>query len=574
MAYHPCYEETGDVEYLSNTRCLPYSHHDYLDDPDFVNRIDPSLQYNTSCSIQHGDHLSASGMQRYLQEPQTNYFTAPRPFSTSNTYCTGIYPGLSPSIHQKSQPRHNSPTIYQQMSAASGSQSPFLTDNGTYVESIQGPSTPSDIVVLSPQSGSMGSPSPSVCLYGISNAPQGCVNPAIIQPNQTIHDINSEELGFSLEASADPRILPNYSCPESSLDSVSSADTPSSRAEARGHVASPYPELDEMDVDIDLENEHEIKSCISVAEDNDEEYKPSRKGKSVRTTKDNSRRGRTRRSSRANDAKPKANSRITTAPRLISSSPGGKTICLHCNMSFSDKASLHKHTNTVHTRPFTCVFHFAGCNKTFAKKNEWKRHVLAQHLNLDYWLCTAGACGYSPNSSLKGIIRVPTHCRVFRRKDLYTQHIRRMHAPPEVVSADKKDKNFPATWLVQEKKLQEGARRQRCKLPNFMCCPAKGCTTVFDNGLKTWDNRMEHVAVHLERAANNEEPPVVFGGVNDAALTEWASQPDVRVIEPTSKGWEMCQPLKAARTEISRLSSVGEGLDEDAEGEDAEGEEC
>ncbi|KAM0339136.1 hypothetical protein ACHAPU_011048 [Fusarium lateritium] len=567
MAYHPCYEETGDVGYSSSTRCIPFSPHGYLDDPDFVNRIDPSLQYNTP-SFQHDDHLGVSGMQRYLQEPQTNYFTAPSNFPTSNAYCTGIYPGLSSSLCHKSQPRHSSPTIYQQMSAARGSQSPPLTDNGTYVESIQGPSTPSDVFVLSPQFVSLGSPSPSVSLYGISNAPQGCVNPAIIQPSQIIQDIKAEEPSFSLGASADSEILPASPCPESSLGSVSPADTPNPGAELRNHTTDAYPDLDEMDVDTSVENEHEIKPSISMAEDNDGEYKPGRRGKSVRTTKGNSRRGRPRRSSRAKDAKPKATSRNTTAPRLISPSQGGNTTCLHCNMSFSDKTSLHKHTTTMHTRPFTCVFRFAGCNKTFAKKNEWKRHVLAQHLNLDYWLCTAGTCGCSPNPSPKGVAGAPTHCRVFRRKDLYTQHIRRMHAPPEVVSADKKDKNFPAEWLVQEKKLQEGALRQRCNLPSYMHCPAKGCTIVFDNGTKTWDNRMEHVAVHLERAANNEEPPVVFGGVNDAALTEWASQPNVRVIAPTSKGWEICQPLKAARTEISRLSSVGEGLDEDAEGEE------
>jgi hypothetical protein len=144
-----------------------------------------------------------------------------------------------------------------------------------------------------------------------------------------------------------------------------------------------------------------------------------------------------------------------------------------------------------------------------------------------------------------------------------------MHAPPEVAQADKKDKTFPLDWIVQEKELQDKAFRQRCTLPVFMRCPAKGCMTVFDNGPRTWDNRMEHVAIHLERAANNEEPQVVFGGENDEALTQWASQPDVRVIAATATGWATCQPLKAARIEISKLSGPSdEGLDEDAEGEE------
>ena len=33
---------------------------------------------------------------------------------------------------------------------------------------------------------------------------------------------------------------------------------------------------------------------------------------------------------------------------------------------------------------FNCVFDFAGCKATFAKKNEWKRHVATQHLLLNY----------------------------------------------------------------------------------------------------------------------------------------------------------------------------------------------
>jgi hypothetical protein len=572
MAYHAYYEETGDVEYSTNTLYFSYSNTDFVKHEDISDRIDPSLQYCTPCSGLHGDPSGISGMQRFLQEQQTNYFTAPRNFSNSNANCTGIYPDMSSSLHHNSQFRHGSPISYQQSSVASGPLSPPSTDNDAYVESTQGPSTPPNTAVLSPHFVLLGSPSPSVSLYGLSNVSHGCVNPAVIQPSQIPPDIKvEEEFGFSLEASAEAEsATPTSICLGSGLDSTSPANTPNLAEDSQGCGLDSYPELDEMDINENTENDPTIKVSSSVAgdEDDDDEYKPTREGKSSRATKSNTRRGRTKRPSRSKVTKPKPSSRSNTARRLVSFSPNGSTMCAHCHTSFRDEILLQKHINTMHTRPFTCVFHFAGCEKTFAKKNEWKRHVLAQHLNLDYWLCTAGICGYSPNPSPKVSAGTPTHCRVFRRKDLYTQHIRRMHSWPEVVNADKKDKNFPIEWIVQEKKYQETALRQRCTLPNYMHCPAEGCMTVFDDGPRTWDTRMEHVAIHLERAANNEEPPVVFGGANDRALTDWASQPDVQVIVSTNNGWEACQPLKAAKTEISRLSSLDEGLDEDAEGEE------
>lgn len=572
MAHHPYYEETDDVGYSANTLCFSYSNTDYAKNEDLSDRIDPSLQFYTQYSGLQGDSSGISGMQRFLQEQQTNYFTAPRNFSSQNANYTGIYPDMSSSLHHNSQFRHGSPISYQQSSVASGPLSPPSTDNGAYVESTQGPSTPPNTAVWSPQFVSLGSQSPSVSLYGLSNVSQGCVNPSVIQPCQILLDIKvEEELGFNIDAGAEAEsATPTSICLGSGLDSTSSANTPNSAADSQGFGIDTYPEIDEMGIDENTGNDPAIKVSSSVAgdDDDDEEYKPTRRGKSSRATKSNSRRGRTKRPSRTKVTKPKPSSRSTTTRRLVSFSPDGNTMCNHCHVSFRDEILLQKHTNTMHIRPFICVFHFAGCEKTFAKKNEWKRHVLAQHLNLDYWLCTAGICGYSPNPSPKSIAGKPTHCRVFRRKDLYTQHIRRMHSWPEVVNADKKDKNFPIEWIVQEKKYQEAALRQRCTLPSYMHCPAEGCMTVFDDGLRTWDSRMEHVAIHLERAANNEEPPVVFGGANDRALTDWASQPDVHVIVSTNKGWEACQPLKAARTEISRLSNLNEGLDEDAEGEE------
>ncbi|KAJ4022313.1 hypothetical protein NW752_000484 [Fusarium irregulare] len=572
MAFLQYHEETDRAGYLPNMPYLSQHEPDYIKNQDLADRIDPLLQCQTSYA---GGPIGTSGLQRYLQEPQNSFFTAPQQVSMHTAYYTGVYPNMGQSLHHNSQFRYGSPVSYQHSSVASGPQSPPLTDNDGHVDSTRGPSTPSDTAALSPHIVSLGSPPPNVSLYGLSGVSQGCVNPAVIQPAQTFdHTPGEEDLtGFELDihlSFEDP--TPVSTSPESNSNNALSMNTPNSLAEPRDHIETPYPEIGSMDVDIKVEDELIAENLSTVAEDDDDEYKPTRRAKSSRPSRGKSRRGRTTRPTSTVSANTagviKSQRSRASASRTLLSTPSGRTaMCTQCNQPFSDGIQLQKHISALHNRPFICVFHFAGCNQVFANKNEWKRHVSAQHLNLNYWLCTSGGCGHSSSAS-RGTPDAPTHCRVFRRKDLYTQHIRRMHAPPEVAQADKRDKTFPLDWMIKEKALQDKAFRQRCQLPQYMCCPAKGCMTVFDNGPRTWDNRMEHVAIHLDRAAKSEEPPILFGGDNDKALTDWASQPDVRVIRSNGVGWETCQPLKAARIEISKLSSLDEGLDEDAEGEE------
>ncbi|KAF4972898.1 hypothetical protein FSARC_641 [Fusarium sarcochroum] len=577
MAFHP-YHRDDRVAYTTNNRYLSYVDPDYIKHQNLTDRIDPLLQYNTPCGQQQQSNLAGtSGMQRFLQEPHNVLFSAPHNAFRPNPQCAGIYPDMVSSFHPHSHFRHDSPMSYQQSSATSGPQSPPLTDNDAYVDSTQGPSTPSDAAILSPHIVSWDSQPPGDSLYGLSGAPQGCVNPAAIQPSQDLPDISGgEELSsFTLDSVVDlDSITPTSLCHTDGSSPVLSTALSSSGSEPQENPTGSYPELDDMDVDVKIEDEDAVDAVPSTAEDDDDgEYKPNGRTRSSRAVKSTVRRNRPRRTSsgthvnKTKVTKPNPSSRAATNRRLLSSTSGGSMTCTHCDLLFTDSVLLQKHINSIHKRPFICVFHFAGCTKIFANKNEWKRHVWAQHLNLNFWICTTGVCGHSPSHS-RVVSNTPTYCRVFRRKDLFTQHIRRMHATQEAVRADKKDRNFPAEWVAQEKELQEAALRQRCNLPVYMRCPAKECGTVFDNGFKTWDTRMEHVAVHLERAANNEEPPVVFGGANDEALTEWASDPSVRVIASTGEGWEVCQPLKAARTELSKISSIDGGVDEDAEGEE------
>ncbi|KAK0641919.1 hypothetical protein B0T16DRAFT_461942 [Cercophora newfieldiana] len=109
---------------------------------------------------------------------------------------------------------------------------------------------------------------------------------------------------------------------------------------------------------------------------------------------------------------------------------------------FPDNASLSLHTRKKHARPYKCVFHFAGCESTFAYKNDWKRHVNTQHVLLDYWICDEDECGQvslvSRRSGKSALWLAPlplTNGVIFNRKDLYIQHVRRMHMPTQLSMA-------------------------------------------------------------------------------------------------------------------------------------------
>lgn len=275
----------------------------------------------------------------------------------------------------------------------------------------------------------------------------------------------------------------------------------------------------------------------------------------------------------------------TPVGSTISMSPGSSQTpeCTQCSLTFRDMPALQKHIKSEHTRPLVCVFHYAGCTSRFASKNEWKRHVASQHLALRYWLCTEGTCGQTRGPSTRSRApTLPSFGSIFNRKDLYTQHIRRMHLPTEAGSPGSK-KPLPADYEDRLRELQARAARIRCALPTFMLCPAVNCGTEF-HGPNAWDDRMEHVAGHLERAAAGEEPPVVFGGQHDWTLTEWAASDSVQVTRRGHNGdtWTLCNPLRgegagsgrSGRASIDSASKARGGTgaahrhDEDAEGED------
>ncbi|MCJ1390547.1 hypothetical protein MMC18_003407 [Xylographa bjoerkii] len=191
---------------------------------------------------------------------------------------------------------------------------------------------------------------------------------------------------------------------------------------------------------------------------------------------------------------------------------GPTAMCSHCKQTLSSKAALSKHVSTVHTRPFTCTFRLYGCPATFGSKNEWKRHVSSQHLRLGIWRCDLGSCLPPPLNHGEAEDPEPTY-NEFNRKDLFTQHLRRMHSPPSSCSQHEKD-HFA---------ISLEAACTRCLIdirsapPYSTCgyCPTGHQGTVFE-GVGLWEARMEHVGRHLESGHGEDKQ-----WVEDTVLRDW-----------------------------------------------------
>jgi hypothetical protein len=204
--------------------------------------------------------------------------------------------------------------------------------------------------------------------------------------------------------------------------------------------------------------------------------------------------------------------------------------CIHA--SFKDAAALQRHTASTHTRAYICVFAFAGCSSTFASKNEWKRHVSSQHLNLNTWVCELQACGKiqhkNGNATIKG--------SEFNRKDLFTQHLRRMHAPFTVKRMQKKNPE----WEETLKELQTSCLRIKRQAPTTLRCPLPSCDALFE-GACCWDDRMEHVGKHLEKAAASVGASRwEVRQENDELFVAWALREGVIKVRPGTKGYRLC----------------------------------
>lgn len=223
---------------------------------------------------------------------------------------------------------------------------------------------------------------------------------------------------------------------------------------------------------------------------------------------------------------------------LAKAQPKFDTRCTLCSHApFKDSSSLRKHIAAAHTRPFPCAFSFAGCTSTFGSKNEWKRHISSQHLCLQYYRCSQ-----CPSSAAEG------KGNEFNRKDLFTQHLRRMHAPFAIKKAlTKGDSKLHSDWETHVKEMQVSCLVTRREPPQHVACPKADCLKEFEGHI-AWDEWTEHVGRHMEKG----DGPTI--GVDDL-LAKWAL--DESIIERLDNGeYRFASPEDANGINMRRDSLV------------------
>ncbi|KAK2882721.1 hypothetical protein FQN49_000083 [Arthroderma sp. PD_2] len=221
-------------------------------------------------------------------------------------------------------------------------------------------------------------------------------------------------------------------------------------------------------------------------------------------------------------------------------SPVSKRTTRRGTTSKSSSFNVPRNRQSAADRIFSCVFSPYGCTSSFASKNEWKRHVLSQHLQLGFYRCDIGHCKVSKSISSPTsnpyscdcstpISSTPSHsCAIttmrtpndFNRKDLFTQHLRRMHAPwLTLPSPHEPTKGEREAFDKQLDEVRARCWVQQRQAPQHSQC--NYCSHEFV-GPHSWEDRMEHVGKHCEVMDTEER--------EDLALREWAIQEGV--IQP------------------------------------------
>ncbi|KAF1837488.1 hypothetical protein BDW02DRAFT_129225 [Decorospora gaudefroyi] len=215
-----------------------------------------------------------------------------------------------------------------------------------------------------------------------------------------------------------------------------------------------------------------------VSDDSDYSPRSSRSGKRTRSSASNSSTGRAqKRRGHARKDSGTGSSVVSTRTQKRARATSNASRCAtDTNIQGDDR------------RPFPCPLATYGCPSVFRSKNEWKRHVSTQHIKLRYWRCDLCPPSTDPNDDQT------LYYNDFNRKDLFAQHLRRMHAAPKDTSS-RNQKHYPVT----EDNLNE--HQTRCNLslrnpPQHSSCLF--CIRTFE-GPSSWDECMEHVGRHLEK---------------------------------------------------------------------------
>ena len=201
-------------------------------------------------------------------------------------------------------------------------------------------------------------------------------------------------------------------------------------------------------------------------------------------------------------------------------------------------------------------------------------------MHLETWRCDLGACAGPaclPDDVQQGVRRISSSHTAsiagpldnaasqhhdFDRKDLFTQHMKRMHGPaPSASRAEKTE--FDA-------QIEDAQKRCHLKLrdpPVNTICPFCPDHAPFEN----WDDRIEHVGKHLEKNNMDRVPEA-----EDVLLMNWLQE--AGYVQRKSSGWKLVDTGKKKKRMIKKEEEEdedegdGDG-DGDGDGEeDAEGE--
>lgn len=172
-------------------------------------------------------------------------------------------------------------------------------------------------------------------------------------------------------------------------------------------------------------------------------------------------------------------------------------------------------------RPFPCPLAGYNCTSTFSSKNEWKRHVSTQHIKLGFWRCDLCAPTTDSNDPSE------LYYNDFNRKDLFTQHLRRMHAAEG--SGARHNRVHPVTEENIGEHQTRCYRQLRCA-PQQSICPFNGCDREFV-GSASWEERMEHVGRHLEKDRRNGAELNIASWKPDTSLEQYLVDEDLIVWE-------------------------------------------
>ncbi|KAM0714916.1 hypothetical protein Q7P37_009381 [Cladosporium fusiforme] len=209
----------------------------------------------------------------------------------------------------------------------------------------------------------------------------------------------------------------------------------------------------------------------------------------------------------------------------------------HPTSTPSRNAKTNSPTN-VSPAAYPCPLAPYGCPQSFGAKNEWKRHAYTKHFCLSRWRCDQ--CPREPTKR-------PNE---FNRKDLFVQHVRRMHppkptapfaAPPKPTKRkatkpkpnsrtakprlDNNNKNNPfpshSHSSVEELLTRTAERCHVLEREAPLRCVCVFCNDVFE-GAGCLEARMEHVGRHMEeRKREGLEAVEAEGWREDADLERW-----------------------------------------------------